>query len=223
MIQFDLVIRGGTVVTATGSVNADVGIVSGRIPSVAAKIEGCQKEIDASGMLVISGGIDNHVHLAQPTFGGPEIETRSAIAGGNTTVSPFALQPRGASLRASVIDYHKEAGGKCYADYEFYLIIYYPSTTVLGQELPALVADGYTSFKIFMTYDDLVLNDRQLLEVCECARTCGALVMIHCEGYDAIDLSLIGSNAPGNLRLWSSGKQRIGPSAMPNRRTSPSC
>jgi dihydropyrimidinase len=112
--------------------------------------------------------------------------TRSAIAGGNTTVLPFALQPRGASLRTCVMDYHKEADGKSYADYGFHLIIANPSPSVLGQELPALVGDGYTSFKVFMTYDDLVLNDRQLLEVFECARGCGALVMVHAEGYDAI-------------------------------------
>jgi len=85
-----------------------------------------------------------------------------------------------------VMDYHKEADGKCFADYGFHLIITDPSPSVLGQELPALVEDGYTSFKVFMTYDDLVLNDRQLLEVFECARGCRALVMVHCEGYDAI-------------------------------------
>jgi dihydroorotase-like cyclic amidohydrolase len=86
--------------------------------------------------------------------------TRAAIAGGNTTVLPFALQPRGKSLRASVMEYHKEADGKCLADYGFHLIITDPSASVLGQELPALVEDGYSSFKVFMTYDDLVLNDR---------------------------------------------------------------
>ena len=73
---------------------------------------------------------------------------------------------------------------------------------MLGQELPALVDDGYTSFKVFMTYDDLVLNDRQLLEVFDVARReCGALVMVHCEGYDAIRfmterLERAGKNAP---------------------------
>src|SRR6201989_2459719 len=123
MSDFDLVIRGGTVVTAGDTVKADVGICSGRISSVATMIEGGRKEIDASGMLVMPGGIDSHVHLAQPAFGGPtmadgfETGTRSAIAGGSTTVLPFALQPRGASLRASVTNYHKEADGQSYCDY----------------------------------------------------------------------------------------------------------
>lgn len=207
MSDYDLVIRDGTVVTAADTVRADVGIRAGKIVAVADKIEGGAKVIDASGLLVMPGGIDSHVHLAQPAFGGPkmadgfETGTRSAIAGGNTTVLPFALQPRGASLRASVTDYHREADGQSYCDYGFHLIISDPSPSVLGQELPALVGDGYTSFKVFMTYDDLVLNDRQLLEVFDCARGCGALVMVHCEGYDSIKfmterLEAAGKTAP---------------------------
>ena len=127
MSDFDLVIRGGTVVTAADTVKADLGIRSGRIATVAQKIEGGTKVIDVSGMLVMPGGIDSHVHLAQPAFGGPamaddfESGTRSAIGGGNTTLLPFALQPRGASLRTSVLEYHKEAEGKCYTDYGFHL------------------------------------------------------------------------------------------------------
>jgi dihydropyrimidinase len=66
------------------------------------------------------------------------------------------------------------------------MIVSDASPSVLGQELPSLVKDGYTSFKVFMTYDDLVLSDRELLEVFEVARREGALVMVHCEGYDAI-------------------------------------
>lgn len=192
MSDYDLVIRGGTVVTASDTTRADVGIRGGRIVALAEAIEGGAREIDASGLLVMPGGIDSHVHLAQPAFGGPamadgfETGTRSAIAGGNTTLLPFALQPRGASLRASVMEYHKEADGQSYCDYGFHLIVTDPTPTVLGQELPSLVGDGYSSFKVFMTYDDLVLNDRQLLEVFDCARGCGALVMVHCEGYDAI-------------------------------------
>ena len=192
MADYDLAIRGGIITTASDTFRGDIGVRAGRIVAIADRVQGAAREIDASGLRVMPGGIDSHVHLAQPAFGGPKMAddfltgTRSAIAGGNTTVLPFALQPRGASLRASVTDYHKEADGKCFADYGFHLIITDPSASVLGQELPALVEDGYTSFKVFMTYDDLVLNDRQLLEVFECARSCRALVMVHCEGYDAI-------------------------------------
>src|SRR6266566_271008 len=171
MADYDLAIRGGIITTASDTFRGDIGVRAGRIVAIADRVEGAAREIDASGLRVMPGGIDSHVHLSQPAFGGPKMAddfltgTRSAIAGGNTTVLPFALQPRGASLRASVTDYHKEADGKCFADYGFHLIITDPSASVLGQELPALVEDGYTSFKVFMTYDDLVLNDRELLEV----------------------------------------------------------
>lgn len=192
MEDLDLVIRGGTVVTAADTARADVGIRGGRIAAVALDLPRGRREIDAGGLLVMPGGIDSHVHLAQPAFGGPtmadgfESGTRSAVAGGNTTVLPFALQARGASLREAVAAYHREADGQSYCDYGFHMILTDPTPAVLGQELPALVAGGYSSIKVFMTYDDMVLNDRELLEVFDAAGDCGALVMVHCEGYDAI-------------------------------------
>lgn len=192
MPDYDLIIAGGTVVTATDTVRADVGVRAGKIVALADRLSGAVKTIDASGLLVMPGGIDSHVHISQNPEGAARMAddfitgTRSALAGGNTTLLPFALQPRGAALRDVVNNYHAEADGKALCDYGFHLIITDPSPSVLGQELPALIEDGYTSFKVFMTYDDMVLNDRQLLEVFDCARTCGALVMVHAEGYDSI-------------------------------------
>lgn len=191
MTALDLVVRGGTVVTASDSYRADVGIRGGRIVAVGEALTGAEV-IDADGLLVLPGGIDAHVHLDQPTSDGTVMAddfasgTRSAAAGGNTTVLPFALQVRGQSVRACVEDYHRKAEGRCHTDVSFHLIISDPTPQVLGQELPALVRDGYTSFKVFMTYDDLVLNDAQLLDVFEVARRERALVMVHAEGHDAI-------------------------------------
>ena len=144
------------------------------------------------GSSCFPAGIDSHVHIAQPS--GPGVvmaddfasATASAAAGGNTTVLPFALQQRGTSLRACVEDYRRKAESECYVDTAFHLIVSDPTPEVLGQELPALLKDGYTSFKVFMTYDDLVLKDRELLDVFEVARRERALVMVHAEGYDAI-------------------------------------
>jgi dihydropyrimidinase len=192
MAEYDLAIRGGTVVTAADMMRADVGIRGGRIVAVADAIEGAAREIDASGLWVMPGGIDSHVHISQNS--GPGIEmaddfasaTASAAAGGNTLVMPFALQEKGRSLRACVEEYRALAEGQCVIDTAFHLIISDPTPEVLGQELPALVKAGYSSFKVFMTYDDLVLNDRQLLEVFDVARREQALVMVHCEGYDSI-------------------------------------
>jgi dihydropyrimidinase len=205
MSDFDLVIRGGVVVTAADTVRADVGVRQGRIAAVGLGLAPGDEEIDAADLLVMPGGIDSHVHLAQPAFGGPamadgfESGTRSALAGGNTTVMPFALQPRGASLRESVMAYHREADGQALCDYCFHMILTDPTPTVLGQELPALVADGYTSLKIFMTYDDLVLKDREILEVMDGANRLGALLMVHCEGYDAIRFMTDKLEAAGRL------------------------
>ena len=192
MPEFDLAIRGGTVVTASDTVRADIGVRGGRIVAVAEGIADAARVIDASGLLVLPGGIDSHVHIAQdPGPGivmadGFESATRAAAAGGNTCVMPFAVQPRGASLRTAVDAYRAKAEGQCHVDVAIHMIISDPSEAVLGQELPALVADGYTSFKVFMTYDDLVLNDRQLLDVFHVARRQGARLMVHADGYDAI-------------------------------------
>jgi dihydropyrimidinase len=192
MAQFDLVIRGGTLVTAADTYAADLGIVDGRIETIGRDLPAGHEEIDARGRLVMPGGIDSHLHIAQPFADGAvmaddfESATRSAAFGGNTTVMPFALQQRGESLRQAVNAYHAKADGECYVDHSFHMIVSDPTETVLGQELPALARDGYTSFKIFMTYDDLKLDDREILEVLAVARREGSFVMVHAENHDAI-------------------------------------
>ncbi|WP_347309572.1 dihydropyrimidinase [Defluviimonas sp. SAOS-178_SWC] len=189
---YDLAIRGGTIVTAADRFKADIGVRGGLVVEIAERIEGAAEEIDATGLLVMPGGIDAHVHFEQPTGDGTVMAddfasgTRSAAAGGTTTVLPFALQEKGKSLRQSVMEYHKKADGNCYVDVSFHLIVTDPTPQVLGQELPALIQDGYTSFKVFMTYEDLMLTDSELLDVFEVARRERALVMVHAEGHDAI-------------------------------------
>ena len=121
--------------------------------------------------------------------------------GGTTTVVPFAFQNRGQSIRAAVNDYHALANGRAYVDYAFHLIVTDPTPSALGQELPALIADGYTSFKIYMTYDALKLNDRQILDVLWLARRERAMTMVHCENHDVIAwlterLETLGRSAP---------------------------
>ncbi|WP_439400836.1 dihydropyrimidinase [Bradyrhizobium sp. DASA03068] len=212
--QLDLAIRGGTIVTASDEFRADIGIRDGRIVSIADRIEGAAREIDATGLLALPGGIDSHVHISQPS--GPDVvmaddfasATRAAAAGGNTMVLPFALQEKGTSLRTCVENYRKLAEGECYIDTAFHLIISDPTAVVLGQELPALVKDGYTSFKVFMTYDDLVLSDKQLLEVFDVARREEALVMVHCEGYDAIRFLTSKLEREGHIAPYYHGTSR---------------
>ena len=192
MSKLDTIIRGGRVATASDTVACDVGIRDGRIVALGEDLGAADEVIDARGRLVLPGGIDSHVHFAQPSGPGIvmaddfESGTRAAAFGGNTLVMPFCMQQKGQSLRQAVKDYHAKAEGKCHVDVSFHLVISDPTPQVLGQELPALVGDGYTSFKVFMTYQDLALSDIQLLEVFSVARETGALVMVHAENYDAI-------------------------------------
>ncbi|KAA0676241.1 dihydropyrimidinase [Roseomonas genomospecies 6] len=207
MDPFDLVIRHGTVATAGDVQRCDVGIRGGRVVALGEGLAKGKEEIDATGLLVLPGGVDAHCHFDQPTGDGSVMAddftsgTRSAACGGTTTVIPFACQMKGQSLRAAVEDYHRRADGKAVIDYAFHLIVTDPTEQVIGQELPALIRDGYTSFKIYMTYDSLKLNDRQILEVLDVARREGAMVMIHAENSDCIawltdKLELAGKTAP---------------------------
>ena len=193
MARFDMVVKNGLVVIPyVGQIHMDIGVRDGRIAALAADLPAGRREIDASGLLILPGGIDAHCHLDQPTGDESVMAddfvsgTRSAACGGTTTVMPFAAQMKGQSLRETVADYHRRADGKAFVDYAFHLIVTDPTPQVLGQELPALIRDGYTSFKIYMTYDALKLSDRQILDVLALAKSERALVMIHAENADCI-------------------------------------
>lgn len=192
MPEFDLVIRRARCATASDVFEADIGIRAGTIVALGKGIGVGSEEIDAAGRWVLPGGIDGHCHLDQPTSDGSRMAddfvsgTRSAACGGTTTVLPFACQLKGQSLRAAVDDYHRRAEGKACIDYAFHLIVTDPTPEILTRELPDLIGEGYTSFKIYMTYDDLKLADREIIDVLDVAREHGAMVMVHAENVDCI-------------------------------------
>ena len=192
MSGFDLIIRNGTVVTASDLMRCDIGVRDGKVVALAEHLEDARQIIDATGKHVLPGGVDGHCHLDQPMSDGSRMAddfasgTIAAACGGTTTVIPFACQTKGCSIIAAVEDYHRRADGKALVDYAFHLIVTDPGPRVLREELPQLIADGYTSFKIYMTYDDLKLNDRQILEVLALAKREGAMAMIHAENSDCI-------------------------------------
>jgi dihydropyrimidinase len=207
MAEYDLVVRNARVATAADVTCCDIGIVAGRITALAQSLPQGKAEIDAAGKWVTPGGVDAHCHLDQPVPSPLQMAddfasgTLAAACGGTTTVIPFAAQVKGGSLRAAVEDYHRRAEGKALVDYAFHLIVTDPSEAVLREELPALIREGYTSFKIYMTYDDLKLSDREILEVLALARAEGALVMVHAENADCIEwltrrLEAAGRTAP---------------------------
>jgi dihydropyrimidinase len=192
MDKLDLVVRNARVATATDVFESDIGVAGGRIAALASGLPRGARELDAAGRLVTPGGVDGHCHLDQPMPPPMRMAddflsgTRSAACGGTTTVIPFAAQQKGHSLRAAVEDYHRRAAGKASIDYAFHLIVSDPTPRVLAEELPSLIAEGYTSFKLYMTYDDLKLSDRQILEVMDLARRERAMVMVHAENSDCI-------------------------------------
>jgi dihydropyrimidinase len=192
MADYDVVVRGGTVVTASQRMVCDIGVRDGWIVALAEGLGTGDLDIDARGKLILPGGIDAHCHIEQKSSSGIMTAddfysgTVSAAFGGNTTVIPFAAQHRGQSLRDVVQDYHACAAPKAVIDYGFHLIVSDPTDQVLGQDLPALIREGMTSFKVYMTYDLLRLDDRQMLDVLATARREGALVMIHAENHDMI-------------------------------------
>jgi dihydropyrimidinase len=214
--MYDLLIKNAEVFYQDSLTKVDIAISNGKIIKIEKDIEesNSAKVIKADHLLALPGGIDSHVHISQPS--GPDIEmaddfisaTKSAAAGGNTFVIPFALQNRGESIRTVVQNYHELAKGNCYIDYSFHLIISEASPKILGQELPALIKDGYTSLKIFMTYDDLVLQDLEILNVMKTAKEHNALVMVHAEGYDAIRFLVNEAEQKGNTAPYYHAETR---------------
>ena len=112
MADYDLVVRNGTVTTASDVFRADIGVIDGRIATIGAKLGSGRREINAEGRIVTPGGVDSHCHIEQRSSMGVMTAddfftaTRSAACGGTTTVIPFAAQYRGMSLRQVVKDYH---------------------------------------------------------------------------------------------------------------------
>jgi dihydropyrimidinase len=188
----DLVIRTADVVTASDRFTCDIGVRDGRVALLGHGLPDAPVEVDAGGLLALPGGVDGHCHLDQPMPGGVRMAddfftgTRSAVCGGTTTVIPFAAQNKGQSLAAAVEDYHCRADGRAVVDYSFHLIVTDPTPVVLQQGLPRLIQAGYTSFKVYMTYDDLKLSYCEMLEVLDVAKRHGALVMVHAENADCI-------------------------------------
>jgi dihydropyrimidinase len=190
-----ILIQGGTVVGAAGSVVADVLVEGETIAAVGAGINVAGHTlVDARGMLVLPGGVDVHTHLDMP-FGGTvsaddyEWGTRAAAVGGTTTVIDFALQAMGRPMTEAYATWRAKAEGKACIDYGLHMAV-----TDLGPEdawlddVDAMVAEGITSFKIFMAYPNvLMVDDRTIYKLMERTRKLGALVCVHAENGTVID------------------------------------
>jgi dihydropyrimidinase len=186
-MHFDTCIRNGTVVTASERFRADIGIRGERILAIGRDLPGADKDVDASGLLVLPGGVDAHCHIEEPAFQGAlladdfDSATLAAACGGTTTIMPFVNRLEGASMRESVEDYSARARARSRIDYAFHIILGQASIASIGEELPGLMDDGYLSIKVFMNYAGYMLDDERILEVMDTTRRHGGLTMVHAE------------------------------------------
>ena len=194
-------IKNGTVVSATGQHAADV-LVDGEtiaavlLPGTDAAIAaeaGAEQIIDATGKYVVPGGIDAHTHMELP-FGGTnasdtfETGSRAAAWGGTTTIIDFAVQRYGENVRDSLDEWFAKAEGECAVDYAFHMILGGVDDAAL-KEMDSLVAEGITSFKLFMAYPGVFYSDDgQILRAMQKASNNGALISMHAENGIAIDV-----------------------------------
>ncbi|MGK2854326.1 MAG: dihydropyrimidinase [Microbacteriaceae bacterium] len=204
-------IRGGTVVSSTGRQLIDVLIDGETIialvepgatalgPDLAATAD---TVIDATGKYVIPGGVDAHTHMQMP-FGGTtasdtfETGTRAAAFGGTTTIVDFAIQTPGERLQDTLGAWHDKAAGNCAIDYGFHQIIGDVNDESLSA-MSELVAEGVTSFKLFMAYPGVYYSDDgQILRAMQNAGESGAMIMMHAENGIAIDVLVAQALARG--------------------------
>ncbi len=189
-------ITGGTVVTAEGTLKADVMIEGEKIAALlapdSADIGGDYETIDATGMYVIPGGIDAHTHMEMPFGGTFSVDTfatgtKAAAWGGTTTIIDFAVQAKGTSLLSTLDKWHAKADGNCAIDYGFHMIISDVNDGTLS-EMDACISAGITSFKMFMAYPGVFYStDGEILLGMQQARRSGATIMMHAENGIAID------------------------------------
>ncbi len=196
-----MLIKGGTVVSATGADPAEVlvdgetiiAVMSpGSDPALSAEA-GAERVIDATDKYVIPGGVDCHTHMELPfggTFASDDFEngTKAAAWGGTTTIIDFAVQAAGQHIRDGLETWMAKAEGKCAIDYGFHMIVGEVNDDSLA-EMDKLVDEGITSFKLFMAYPGVFLSDdAQILRAMQQSAKNGSMIMMHAENGIAIDL-----------------------------------
>ena len=190
-----VLIQNGTIVNADSTVKADLLIEGSGIKEVRAGIPASAAEtiVDASGLLVLPGGIDAHTHLDMP-FGGTNSAddfltgTRAAAIGGTTTIVDFAIQARGTKMRTALDTWWKKAEGKACIDYGLHMIVTDLPDAGL-EDMDDMVREGVASFKLFMAYPNvLMVDDATIFKAMRQTAKNGALICMHAENGSVIDV-----------------------------------
>src|ERR1700683_4860638 len=190
-----VLIQNGTVVNADSSAKADLLIEGAVIKEVRAGIpaSAADKVVDATGLLLLPGGIDAHTHVDTPCGGSKsaddfETGTRAAAIGGTTTIVDFAIQAKGTKMRAALDTWWKKAEGKACIDYGLHMIVTDLPDAGL-EDMDDLVREGVASFKLFMAYPNvLMVDDATIFKAMRQTAKNGALICMHAENGSVIDV-----------------------------------
>lgn len=202
----DLIIKNGTIVSPTATFKADVCVDNGKIVAITTDAgTNADKVVDASGKMVLPGAIDAHTHLAMP-FGGTISSddyyagTRAAACGGTTTVFDFILQDFGETM----VDAIKRRDALCApdaaVDYAFHVAVKDVSNGLIDT-IEDAVNYGVSSFKVFMVYD-FGVTDGVFYKVLEKAKSCGAMISVHAENKQLIDVLTERYLSEGKTSAW---------------------
>jgi dihydropyrimidinase len=211
-----LLIKNGRIVTATDDYTGDVLIEDEKIVAVGRNLDAMAAQrtaagphaptiIDATGLLVLPGGIDPHVHLDMPFMGTfssdtHETGTRAALFGGTTTVIDFVLQTQGHSLKEALAQWNSRARGTAVGDYSFHMAVTDYNDDTKSEIRQIIEEEGITSFKTFMAYKGaLMIDDRQMTALMQEVRQHGGMVTVHATNGDMIDYLIAKHRAEGKL------------------------
>lgn len=184
--------KGGTVVGVSGKQKLDVLVKGEKILVMGENLSYRDAQIiDVEGKLLFPGFIDPHTHMELEVSGtvtadGFDTGTKAAVSGGTTCIIDFATQNKGESLRDALLNWHRKADGNCSCDYAFHLALSDWNKSV-SEELEQVIQSGIHSFKVYMTYDTMVMDDKGIYELLSRLKELGGIAGVHCENKGIID------------------------------------
>lgn len=187
--------RGGSVVSGSEIKQADVLTDGETILEIGENLENGEAEIvDVAGKYLFPGFIDAHTHMdldvsGTVTIDGFDTGTRAELAGGTTCIIDFATQNKGESLAFALSHWHEKADGKANCDYAFHLALS-DWNEKISEEIGEIVAGGIHSFKLYTTYDAMVVDDKSIYEILTRLKELGGIAGVHCENKGLIDARL---------------------------------
>lgn len=203
MNKFDLVLKNGIIVTGSDVYEAEIGVKDGVILEIGENLASEADSVyDAKGNYIFPGGIDAHTHLDMP-FGGTyssddfETGTKAAAVGGTTSLIDFAVQQPEQTLHDTIDMWQGKAKDKACIDYGLHLAVTIMNDTT-RKEIPEVIKEGYPTFKVFMVYPNMMVDDETFIDVLDIASNNGGLVSVHPENQSIV--------ARNTERLLEAGK-----------------